>query len=154
MQNFHVTFLASVREIIKLCSGDARVSSFSCFNSLSGTRSPHSRRFLSHSRHTTLGRTPLDERSARRRDQYVTTNNTHKRQDIHAPGGIQTSNPSKRATADPRLRPRGHRDLRKCKDMLLNNSSTWHDVRCQFWCNFPNYYLYHKNTYNFFWGIS
>jgi len=30
--------------------------------------------------------------------------------DIHAPGGIRTLNPSKRAVADPRLRPRGHRD--------------------------------------------
>jgi len=28
---------------------------------------------LSHSRHTTLGRTPLDEWSARRRDLYLTT---------------------------------------------------------------------------------
>jgi hypothetical protein len=31
--------------------------------------------------------------------------------DVHAPGGIQTRNPSKRAAADPRLRPRGH-----CRD--------------------------------------
>jgi hypothetical protein len=34
----------------------------------------------SHIRHTTLGRTPLDEWSARRRDLYLTTHNTHKRQ--------------------------------------------------------------------------
>jgi hypothetical protein len=31
-------------------------------------------------RHTTLGRTPLDEWSARRRDLYLTTHNTHNRQ--------------------------------------------------------------------------
>ena len=30
---------------------------------------------------------------------------------IHAPGGIRTRNPSKRAAADPRLRPGGHWDL-------------------------------------------
>ena len=30
--------------------------------------------------------------------------------DIHAPGGIPTRNPSKRAVADPRLSPRGHWD--------------------------------------------
>jgi hypothetical protein len=30
--------------------------------------------------------------------------------DIHAPGGIRTSNPSKRAAANPRLKPRSHRD--------------------------------------------
>jgi hypothetical protein len=29
---------------------------------------------------------------------------------IHAPGGIRTHNPSKRAAADPRLRPHGHWD--------------------------------------------
>jgi hypothetical protein len=27
---------------------------------------------------------------------------------IHAPGGIRTHDPSKRAAEDPRLRPRGH----------------------------------------------
>jgi hypothetical protein len=32
-----------------------------------------------HLRHTTVGRTPLDEGSARRRDLYLTTHNTHKR---------------------------------------------------------------------------
>jgi len=31
-------------------------------------------------RHTTLGKTPLDEWSARRRDIYLTTHSTHKRQ--------------------------------------------------------------------------
>ena len=38
-------------------------------------------RFLDHTqRHITVGRTPLDEWSARRRDLYLTTNNTHNRQ--------------------------------------------------------------------------
>jgi len=38
-------------------------------------------RFLDHTRQrTTVGRTPLDERSARRRDLYLTTHNTHNRQ--------------------------------------------------------------------------
>ena len=37
-------------------------------------------RFLDHTqRHITVGRTPLDERSARRRDLYLTTHNTHNR---------------------------------------------------------------------------
>ena len=30
--------------------------------------------------------------------------------EIHGPGGIRTHNPSKRATEDPRLSPRGHWD--------------------------------------------
>jgi hypothetical protein len=57
--------------------------------------------------HSTLGRTPLEERSARRRDLYLTTHKTQKDTDIHVPGGIRTRNPSKRAAADPRLTPRG-----------------------------------------------
>jgi hypothetical protein len=32
---------------------------------------------------------------------------------IHAPVGIRTHNPSKRAAADPRLIPHGHRDRRR-----------------------------------------
>ena len=32
------------------------------------------------------------------------------RQNIHAPGGIRTRNPSKWAAADPRVRPSGHWD--------------------------------------------
>ena len=36
-------------------------------------------------------------------------NTQHSQQtDIHAPGGIRTYNPSKRAAVDLRLRPRGH----------------------------------------------
>ena len=54
--------------------------------------------------------TPLDEGSARRRDIYLTTHNTHKRQNNHALGGIRTHNLSKRASADLRLRLRGQWD--------------------------------------------
>jgi hypothetical protein len=61
-------------------------------------------------RHTTLGRTTLDEWSARRRDLYLTTHNNHKRQTSTLLGGIRTRNPSKRAKADPRVRPSGHWD--------------------------------------------
>jgi len=46
-------------------------------------------------RHTTLGRTPLDEWSAGQRDLYLTTHNTH----IHAPDRIWTHNPSKQASS-------------------------------------------------------
>ena len=73
----------------------------------SGSRPPHCRDFTITLRHTTLGRTPLDEWSVRRRDLYLTTHNTHKT-DIHAPGGIRTRNPSKREAAGPCLTPRGH----------------------------------------------
>ena len=64
-------------------------------------------RFLDNTqRRTTVSRIPLDEWSARRRD-----NTQHSQQiNIHARGGIRTHNLSKRAAADLRLRPRGHWD--------------------------------------------
>jgi len=64
-------------------------------------------RGLSHSiKHaSTLGRTPLDEWSVRRRDLYLNTTLTRDGR----PCFRRDSNPnSKRAAADPRLRPRGH----------------------------------------------
>ena len=50
--------------------------------------------------HTTLGRTPLDDWSAQRRDLCLTAHNNHETQTIHAHGGIRTRNHSKRAVAD------------------------------------------------------
>jgi hypothetical protein len=49
---------------------------------------------ITHFRHTTLGRTPLDERSARRRDLYITTHNTHKRQTSMPPVGFKPAIPA------------------------------------------------------------
>jgi len=47
-------------------------------------------RFLDHTqRRTTFGRTPLDEWSARRRDLYLTTHNTHNRQTSMPPVGFE-----------------------------------------------------------------
>ena len=55
-----------------------------------------------HLRHTTSGRTPLDKWSARSRDLYPTTRNTHKNQ-TPMPQGTQTCHLSKRAAIDPCL---------------------------------------------------
>ena len=79
-------------------------------NSLSGPGPPHYRGFTIILRHTTFGRT-----------QRPLPNNTQHSQErnIHAPGAIRTRNPSKRAVADPRLRPRGHWDrLCQCTGLL------------------------------------
>ena len=47
-------------------------------------------RFLDHKqRQTTVGRTPLDEGSARHRDLYLTTHNTHNRQTSMPPVGFE-----------------------------------------------------------------
>jgi hypothetical protein len=44
---------------------------------------------VTHLRHTTVGRTPLDEGPARRRDLYLTSHNTHKRQTSMPPVGFE-----------------------------------------------------------------
>ena len=46
--------------------------------------------FLDHTqRRTTVGRAPLDERSARRRDLYLTTHDTHNREISMPPLGFE-----------------------------------------------------------------
>jgi hypothetical protein len=45
--------------------------------------------FLDQTQRTTAGRTPLDEWSARRRDLYLTTHNTHNRQASMPPVGFE-----------------------------------------------------------------
>jgi len=65
----------------------------------------------SHSvRHATLGRTPLDEWSVRRRRPLPNNTQHSQETDIHAPGMIRTRK-SKRAAADPLIRPGGQRGL-------------------------------------------
>jgi len=55
-----------------------------------GPGPPHLRGFLDHTqRRTTVGRTPLDEWSARRRDHYMTTHNTHNREPSMRPVGFE-----------------------------------------------------------------
>ena len=55
---------------------------FVCFwrDSPKWARASSFTRFLGHTRCTTVGRTPLDERPACRRDLYLTTHNIHNRQ--------------------------------------------------------------------------
>jgi hypothetical protein len=62
--------------------------------------------------HTTVGRTPLYEGSARHRDLYLTTQTLYKT-NIYVAGGIRTYDPSKRLAADLHLRPHGHWDRRQ-----------------------------------------
>jgi hypothetical protein len=46
---------------------------------------------ITHLRHATVGKTPLDEGSARRRDLYLTTHNTHNRQTSMPPVGFEST---------------------------------------------------------------
>ena len=60
----------------------------------SGQRPPHYRDFMTTFKHTTLGSTPLDEWSARRRDIYLTTHNNHNRQTSMPPAGFEPTIPA------------------------------------------------------------
>ena len=85
---------------------------FVCFwrDSPQWARAPSFTMFLDHTqRRTTVGRTPLDEWSAYRRPPLL-PDNTTLATDSRTPCGTRTGNASKRATADPRLRPRSRRD--------------------------------------------
>jgi len=55
----------------------------------SGSGPPHYQGFTIAVRCTTVGSTPLDEWSARRRDLYLTTHNTHKTQTPMPPAGLE-----------------------------------------------------------------
>jgi hypothetical protein len=57
-------------------------------------RPPHYRGFIITLRHTTFCRTPLDEGPARRRDLYLTTHNTLKRQPSMPPAGFEPTVPA------------------------------------------------------------
>ena len=69
----------------------------------SGPGPPHYRGFTITLRHTTLGRIPLDEWSARRRDLYLYNTQHSQQTNIHAPGGIRTHNLSRRVSQTARL---------------------------------------------------
>jgi hypothetical protein len=60
---------------------------------LGGLGRPIFRGFTITFRHTTLGRTPLDEGPARRRDLYLTTHNIHKRQTSMPSAGFEPTIP-------------------------------------------------------------
>jgi hypothetical protein len=64
---------------------------------------------LSHSfRNTTIGRTPLDEWSARRRNLYLTIHNTQKTATSYASDWIRIHNPNQRAASDTNIRLCSH----------------------------------------------
>jgi len=58
----------------------------------------------------TIGKTPLDEGSARGRSLCLQNAQHSQETDICASDGIRTGIPNKRATAGPHFRPRGHRN--------------------------------------------
>ena len=58
--------------------------------------------FLDHTqRRSTVGRAPLDKRSARRRDLYLTTHDTHSRQISMPLVGFEPRNPAEIVGSNP-----------------------------------------------------
>jgi len=108
---FHINLYSLLNYISYKLNKIMLCTFFFCAAALSRSRPPHYWGFTITFRHTTLGRSPLYEWSARHRDPYLTTHNTQQT-DIHGPGGIRTHNPSKRAAAGQCVRPRGHWDRR------------------------------------------
>jgi len=81
-------------------------------------------RFLDHTqRRITVGRTPLDEWSVRRRDLYLTTHNTHNKRPCH--WWDSNPQPQQAAAADLRLRPRGQWD----RHLYLLPYYKWREVK-------------------------
>jgi hypothetical protein len=74
--------------------------------------------------HTTVGRTPLDGGSVRRRDLYLTAQTLYKA-NIDVPGWIRTHDPSKHSAADLCLRQQVPWDQRKYKVHFLNLCTRW-----------------------------
>jgi hypothetical protein len=70
------------------------ISIFHSATAASGPGPPHYRCFTITLRHTTLGRTPLGMRSARRRDVSISIHSTHKRQTSMPPAGFEPATPA------------------------------------------------------------
>jgi hypothetical protein len=67
--------------------------------------------FLDHTRRSTVGRTPLDERSVRRKDLYLTTHDTHNRQISMPPVEFKPTIAGRSPTEIVGLNPTGGMDI-------------------------------------------
>ena len=88
----HCTFYGNLLVKINCDEDTADPTLFVCFwrNSPQWAMASSFTRFLDHTqRHTTVGRTPLDEQSARRKDLYLTTHSTHNRETSTPPVGFE-----------------------------------------------------------------
>ena len=89
-------------------------------------------RFLDHTqRHTTVGRTPLNEWSARHRDLNLTTHNIHNRQTSMLPVGFEPTTPAGKWPQTYALDRAGHWD-RHCLHYVLRP----YPVICKHICHF------------------
>ena len=89
-------------------------------------------RFLDHTqRRIIVGRTPLDEWSARRRDLYLTTHNSHNRQTSKPPVGFEPAISAGEQTYALDLAATATGVVLTCvHEMKINMNSVWHN--CMF----------------------
>ena len=81
-------------------------------------------------RHTTLGRTPLNERSARRRHLYLTTHNSSKRQTSMPPMGFELTIPTNERPQTYALdRAATGVNMYYCMKKTWRNLSSWTTAR-------------------------
>jgi hypothetical protein len=91
-------------------------------------------------RHTTLGRTPLDEWSAHRTNLYLKRHTNHKRRASMPPAGFEPVIPS--VGKDSRLRPHGHWDRNKIHLVCKKSLSLFWDAS-----------LISSGVYRWQWGL-
>ena len=93
-------------------------------------------------KHNTVGRIPLDEWSASRRDLYLTTRSHDKIQASMPPGGFEPATPARERSYTYAFRQRGHRDRRLQNCMAPNaEDSNWKPLltnRVQMKCAWRN----------------
>ena len=103
---FRYTYLHVIRSTVR--SSHSRNTKYNnTYNTLNNSATskpgpPHCRGFTVTLRHSTLGRAPLDEWSVRRRDLYLTTSNTHKKQTSIPSAGFE---PAIQASERPQTHP-------------------------------------------------
>jgi hypothetical protein len=109
----------------------------------SGPGPPHYWGFTITLRHTTLGRTPPDEWSARRRDLYLTTRNTHKRPKFMPPTWFEAAIPARKQSQTNTLtvRPLGSAF---CSYIESNSGSLHISCAKHSFCQFPSFRDKHK----------
>ena len=87
---YYFGIVAGIRMLSNYSACSATYSIFFLHNSPQWAMASLFTKFLDHTqRRTTVGRTPLDEGSARRRVLYLTTHNTHNRQTSMSPVGFE-----------------------------------------------------------------
>ena len=102
IQHTRFKLINKTEKFVALIFGNVKYIFYHGATAPSGPGPPHSRGFTITHRHATLGRTPLEEESARRRDLYLTTHNIHKRQH---PCHRRNSNPQSQQASGRRPTP-------------------------------------------------